>query len=176
MAPIFKQNMYQTYKKDDGSDALVCFPFSNCDLIFPFRDKLTEKILEEYNFYLHKSEGMPVKSDSWFRFFESENEKSAKDFIYKARPGFFAWMFKTEKWKNYKKEEQGFKKLVRFDMSTSHDYTCIDIYSSIHSEDTLSKLIENVAKELDIDMPKNSKLPAMSGIIMTNKKFSLYQT
>lgn len=71
------------------------------------------------------------------------------------------------------KEWEGLEKLVLFDMSTSHDHTCIDIYSSIHSEDTLSKLIENVAKELDIDMPKNYRLPAKSGIIMTNKKFSL---
>ncbi|MHC4111594.1 MAG: hypothetical protein ACYSUY_10990 [Planctomycetota bacterium] len=176
MAPRFKQNMYQTYKKDSGSDALVCFTSPSFESTFLFRDKLTEKIFEKYNFYLHKSEGIPVKSDSWFRFFECENEKLAKDFLYKAHPGFFAWMFKTDKWKDYKKEDQRTKNLVRLDISTSHDHTCIEIYSSIHSVDSLSRLIENVAKELGIDMPKNSKLPAMSDIIMTNKKFSLYKT
>jgi len=176
MAPRFKQNMYQSYKKDSGTDALVCFAGSNFVSTFSFRDKLTEKILEDYNFYLHKSEGEPVKSDSWFRFFASDNEKPAKDFLDKAHPGLFAWMFKTTKWKDYKKEEQRTKKLVCLEILTSHDHTCVEIYSSIHSEDSLSRLIENVAKELNIDMLKNSKLPAMSDIIMTNRKFSLYKT
>lgn len=103
MALRFKKNMYQTYTKEGGADALVCFASPSLETTFIFRDKLTEKILEKHNFCIYKSEGIPVKSDSWFRFLESENEKLVKDFLHKAHPGFFACMFKTKKWKDYKK-------------------------------------------------------------------------
>ena len=73
MAPRFKQNMYQTYTKDIGADAIICFPFLNDKFIFPFRDKLTEKISKETNLYLLENEGEPTEVDSWFLFFNSED-------------------------------------------------------------------------------------------------------
>ena len=76
MAPRFKQNMYQTYTKDSGADALICFPFSkdamgwgHSKFIFPFRDKLTEKISRATNLYLLKYEGVIRNADSWLLFF-----------------------------------------------------------------------------------------------------------
>ena len=81
MAPRFKQNMYQTYKKDIGADALICFTYSNIDFIYPFRDKVTEKIQARFNLYLHKSEGASTKIDSWFRFFARESEEKAKGLL-----------------------------------------------------------------------------------------------
>jgi hypothetical protein len=173
MAPTFKQNMYQTYKKNTGADALICFVDSNIDFIFSFRDKITEKIQTKRNLYLYKSEGIPTEIDSWFGFFARENEETAKGLLGKKHPGFVAWMFKTKKWKDYKIEEQRIKELVLLEMHTSHDHTCIEIYSSMHSEDSLSELIENIAEELNIAMVKNPKLPVMSDIIMTNKTFDL---
>jgi len=173
MAPRFKKNMYQTYKKDTGADALICFSYSNIDLIYPFRDKVIEKIQAGYNWYLHKSEGAPTEIDSWFRFFAKESEETVKDLLGKKHPGFLAWMFKTKKWKDYKIEEHRIKELVSLDISTSHDHTCIEIYSSMHSEGSLSELIESIIEELNIDMVKNPRLPIMSDIIMTNKTFDL---
>ena len=173
MAPTFKQNMYQTYKKDTGADALICFTNSNIDFIYPFRDKVTEKIQTRFNLYLHKSEGTPTEIDSWVRFFARESEETAKGLIAKKHPGFVAWIFKTKKWKDYKIEEQRINELVLLDMHTSHDHTCIEIYSSMHLEDSLSELIESVAEELNIIMVKNPRLPVMTDIIMTNKTFNL---
>ena len=173
MAPKFKQNMYQTYKKDNGADALICFIYSSIGFIFPFRDKLTEKIHVGFDLFLHKNEGVPTEIDSWFRFFARESEEAVKGLLCNKYPGIATWMFKTKKWKHYKIEERRINELVLLDMSTSHDHTCIEIYSSIHSESSLSELIESVAGELEIDMVKNAKLPVMSDIIMTNKTFDL---
>jgi hypothetical protein len=165
--------MYQTYTKDIGADGLICFPFSNVKFIFPFCDKLTEKICSTTNLYLNRCEGEPKKSDSWFRFFNSADEMTAKEFFSKKHPGFWACALKTKTGKEYKSEEQKIRQLVQIEIVTSHDHTCIEVYSSKHSEDLLSELIENVAKELRIDMPKNSELPSMTDIIMTNRRFGV---
>jgi hypothetical protein len=82
MAPRFKQNMYQTYAKDIGADAIICFPFSNDEFIFPFRDKLSEKISKETNLYLLKYEGEPTEADSWLLFFNSEDDIILRDEFY----------------------------------------------------------------------------------------------
>ena len=173
MAPRFKQNMYQTYTKDIGADAIICFPLSNDKFIFPFRDKLTEKISNSTNLYLNQNEGEPTKVDSWFRFFDPEDEVATKEFFSRKNPGFWAWILKTKKWKEYQREEQKMSQLVQIEISTSHDHPCIEVYSSIHSEEVLSGLIETIAKELNIDMPKNFKLPCMADIIMTNRTFDI---
>jgi hypothetical protein len=171
MAPRFKQDMYQTYTKDIGADALICFPFSNDKLIFPFRDKLTEKISNATNLYLLKNEGEHTRQDSWFLFFNSEDDIIFRDEFYsKYSIGFWDYIFKTKKYKEFKKEEE---KLVQTQIITSHDNPCIEVYSSIHSEDSLSALIEIIARELNIDMPKNSKLPSMTDIICSNRTFDI---
>ena len=61
--------------KDIGADALICFPFSNdsigwvqSEFIFPFRDKLIEKISNATNLFLLKYEGEPTNADSWLLF------------------------------------------------------------------------------------------------------------
>ena len=56
---------------------------------------------------------------------------------------------------------------------TSHDHTCIEINSSIHSEESLSELIEAISRELNIDMPKNNDLPSMMDIICSNRTFDI---
>jgi hypothetical protein len=40
MAPRFKQCMYKTYSTERGVSAMICFPFSEAELRFPFRDEL----------------------------------------------------------------------------------------------------------------------------------------
>jgi len=181
MAPRFKQNMYQTYTKDIGADALICFPFSNdamgwvhSKFIFPFCDKLTEKISKTTNLYLLKYEGEPTNADSWLLFFNSEDDIILRNEFYsKYSIGFWADIFKTKKYKELKREEQKIEQLVQTQVITSHDHPCIEIYSSIHSEDSLSGLIETIAKELNVDMFKNSKLPSMNDIVMSNRTFDI---
>ena len=181
MAPRFEQNMYQTYTKDIGADALICFPFSNdaigwvhSKFIFPFRDKLTEKISNATNLYLLKYEGEPTRADSRLLFFNSEDDVIFRDEFYsKYSTGFWDYIFKTKKYKAFKREEQKIEQLVQIQFITSHDHPCIEVYSSIYSEDSLSRLIETIAKELNIDMPKNSKLPSITDIICSNRTFHI---
>jgi hypothetical protein len=181
MAPRFKQNMYQTYPKDIGADALICFPFSNdafgwfqSKFIFPFRDKLTEKISNATNLYLLKYEGKPTNADSRLLFFNSEDDIIFwEEFDSKHSAGFWDDIFKTKKYKEFKREEQKIEQLVQIQIITNHDHPCLEVYSSIHSEDSLSGLIETIARELIIDMPKNSKLPSLTDIICTNRTFDI---
>ena len=181
MAPRFKQNMYQTYTKDIGADALICFPFSNdsqgwahSKLIFPFRDKLKERISKAANLYFLKYEGEPTNADSRLLFFNSKDDIIRRDEFYsKYSIGFWTYIFKTKKYKEFKREEQKIEQLVQTQIITSHDHPCIEVYSSIYSEDSLSGLIETIASELNIDMFKNIKLPSMIDIICSNRKFDI---
>jgi len=174
MAPRFKQNMYQTYTKDIGADAIICFLSSNDKFIFSFRDKLIEKISKATNFYLLKNEGEPTRADSWFLFFNSEDDIIFRDEFYsKYSIGFWDYIFKTKKYKEFIKEEKKIEQLVQAQIITSHDHTCVEIHSSIHSEDSLSELIKAIARELNIDMPKNNDLPSMRDIICSNSTFDI---
>lgn len=174
MAPRFQQNMYQTYTKDIGADAIICFPFSNDKFIFPFRNKLTEKISKETNLYLLKNEGEPTRDDSWFLFFNSEDDIIVRDEFYsKYYIGLWNYIFKTKKYKEFIKEEKKIEQLIQAQIMTSHDHTCVEIYSSIHPEDLLSGIIEATARELNIDMPKNNDLPSMRDIICSNSTFDI---
>jgi hypothetical protein len=181
MAPRFKQNMYQTYAKDKGADALICFPFSNdamgwshSRLIFPFRDNLTAKISKATNLYLLKYEGEPTNADSRFLFFNSKDEIILRDEFYSIHSTvLWDWIFKTKKYKEFIKEEKKIEHLIQIQMITSHDHPCIEVHSSIHSEDSLSTLIDTTARELNIDMPKNSKLPSKTDIICSNRTFNI---
>lgn len=176
MAPRFKQNMYRTYKNIKTADALICFADKETDFTFPFRDKLAENILKKYNLYLNKAENGPYDIDICLRFFNLENKETAEVFFAKKYPGFLSWFLKTTTWKEYKRESQKIDQLIQIEMRTSHDYPCIDLFSSIHTEDELKILIENIAKEINIDMHYNANLPSMSDIIMSNKKFDLQKT
>jgi hypothetical protein len=176
MAPRFKKNMYQTYNKDTGSKALICFrykPEEGYKSIFLFRDRLAKNVSEKHRLVISKFESKPTPLDSWFRLFDKQNEKIIEDFFKRKQPGFISQLLKTEKWKDYKKEYEIIKKLTRFELGTSHDYTCVDVISSIHSEDDLSKLIETVATELNIGMPKNSSLGPAKEIVYSNRSFDL---
>ena len=174
MAPTFKKNMYRTYRKDKGSNAIICFTDEvPSKSVFLFRDKLANKVSEVYDLFIIKFKGEPTPADSWFRLFEKQDERIVKSFFNRKGPGVFASIFKTEKWRNYKREEEKINQLVRFELMTSHDHPCIEVYSSIHSEDELSELIESVATDLNIDMPKNLNLGSMAEIIMSNHSFDL---
>ncbi|MDD5070873.1 MAG: hypothetical protein PHV17_09110 [Candidatus Omnitrophica bacterium] len=171
MAPRFKQNMYQTYETDNGADAIVCFPFTEDKSVFALRDEIAKDILSNKNLYLSKSEGEPTILDSWFRFSDVKDKVMVEAFFAEEYPGFFSSLFKTKKWRDYNNQSEKVNKLVKFELSTSHDHTCIEVFSLIHSEFSLSRLIETAAKNLQIDMVKNASLPNMADIIMTNKTF-----
>jgi hypothetical protein len=93
-----------------------------------------------------------------------------EEFDSKHSSGFWDWIFK---YKELKREEQKIEQSVQTQIITSHDHPCIEVYSSIHSEDSLSGLIETIARELNIDMLKNSKLPTMKDIICSNRTFDI---
>jgi len=169
MAPRFKHRMYQTYRTSKGTDALICFPFSEIDFIFIFRDSLSDKICESTDLYLHTSEGRPTSADSQLAFFPTEHEGTVRGFFEKKPPSIFSFRKKA----SYLAERVKINRLVQIGIETSHDFPCIIIETSIHSEDILSEIIDGVSKQLDIEMPKNNKLGPIRNIVMSNKTFPL---
>ena len=173
MAPRFKQNMYRTYKKDTGVDALICFARWDDKVIFKFRDHLFDKIGKSNEFFPVKSEGKSLPLDSYFRLFAKDCEYRVRDFYGQKIPNIFAVIFNRRKAKEYFEEAKQIARLASFDVITSHDHPCIEIYSSLYSEEELSRLIGNVAAELNIEMLKNCNLPSIENILYTNRSFDI---
>lgn len=173
MAPRFKRNMYRTYSKAEGADGLVCFSEWIKDILFEFRDRLTDEIIERYQLCANRAQGDPTELDSWYRFFTKEDEDAVNAFIGSRRPGVFAWIFQTKKWKDYKTEDERIKGLIRLELFTSHDYPCIDVYCSFLSEGSLAELIDKTARETQIEMKRNENLPSMADVIMSNRSFDI---
>ena len=168
MAPRFKHRMYQTYKTSKGRDALIGFPFSEIDLIFQFRDSLSDKICESSDLFLHKSEGRPTTADSYLVFFPKQDEKTVLKFFMKKAPGIFSWRKRA----SYLAERTRVNGLAQIRMETSHDFPCIIVDTSIHSEDKLSEMIDGVSEQLGVEMPKNNKLGPIRNIVTSNRTFS----
>jgi hypothetical protein len=176
MAPRFKRNMYRTYGKDKGADALVCFVKWDGKLILKFRDQLFSQIQRTSEFFLDKSEGKPTPIDSCFQLFEKHNENRAKEFHKKKPPGIWARILNARKAREYFAEAKAIFELASFSISTSHDHPCIEIHSTLHSEEELSRLIDKTATELKIEMAENCKLPPMRHILYTNRTFEIEKT
>jgi hypothetical protein len=169
MAPRFTHRMYQTYKTSRGTDALIGLPFSEIDLIFQIRDSLSNKICESNDMFLHKAEGKPTPADSDLLFFPKQHEKTVQDFFTKKAPGILSLRKKA----SYLVERLRIIRLAQIRIETSHDFPCIIIGTSIHSENKLSEIIDSVSKQLDIELPKNNKLGPIRNIVMSNRSFSL---
>lgn len=173
MAPRFKQYMYNTYRTERGVSAMVCFQFSEDELRFPFRDELAAAVIEAANLDMHKSEGSPYPVDSWLRFFADRDSGDVYNFVARKLPSFLSRILTDSIWRDYCKERERIKQMIRFELSTSHDNTCIEVNSTIHTDQSLSELIETVAGRIDIEMPKNNGLPPISKLFFSNKSFDL---
>ena len=173
MAPIFKKNMYQTYKKDTDTGALICFSSEYEKSIFQFRNRLVDSIEGINESFLYESEGKPTSFDSCLRLFPKIHKNRVEDFYRKKSPNIFAIIFNTRKAREYFLEAEEIAQLASLDISTSHDHPCIEIYSTLYSEEKLSQLINTVAAELNIKMAKNINLPAAADIIMSNRSFDM---
>jgi hypothetical protein len=98
--------MYQVYPKDNGVDAIVCFPFAQSDAIFPFRDKLTEALLKISGIKVNKAQGYPLPPDSTFRFYSENHAKSVEESLQRKYPSFFSRLMRTAEWVSFQEEEK----------------------------------------------------------------------
>ena len=171
MTPRFTTLMYQVYPSEYGADALMCFPISQSEFIFPFRDKLTETILEKGNLQVHKAQGYPFPPDSTFHFYSEDHAISVKEFLQKKRPSFFSHLLNSDKWATFKREEELVDEMIDAKIETSHDFPCIVIRSHIHSEESLSELMQEVARDLKMNMPRNTHLGLIEEVVTSNRSF-----
>ena len=176
MAPRFENLMYQVYTTESRSEAVVGFPTDQIPSIFPFRDRLAKLILREPDLGMHKIEGIPLALDSLCRFFPKQEEPVVKKLDAMKYPGIFACLFKTNRWFAYKSQEKEVERVTRVEMETSHDFPCLIIYSSIHSEEALSDLVQNVSREMGLSISRNKKLGPIDDIVTSNRRFKLEET
>ena len=172
MAPRFTTFMYQVYPTDNGADALVCFPFAQSESIFLFRDKLTEALLKIGNIQVHRAQGYPLPPDSTFRFYSENHAISVEKFLQKKRQSFFSRLMNSAEWVSFQKEERLVGKMIDTEIETSHDFPCVIIHSHIHSEKTISELIQKIAKDLKMDMPRNTQLGLIEEVVTSNWSFN----
>jgi hypothetical protein len=173
MAPRFKKNRYQTYKKEGGVDARLYF----CDSgrwyqdLCQFRERLTEAASKVQDLVILRSEPGHFDIDVRLRLIEKEDEKAARDALAQKPPGILASILGTKKFGEYLAKDDRISMIAHPSLSTSHDHPCIEVHRYMHSEEDLSRLIEDISKELDIEMPKNSNLGSMASIIRSNRWF-----
>jgi hypothetical protein len=165
--------MYQVYPSDNGTDALVCFPVAQSESIFLFRDQLAEALLKISGIKVNRAQGYPLPPDSIFRFYSERHAKSVEEFLQKKRPGFFSRLLNTAEWATFQKEENSVGEMVDTEIETSHDFPCIVVHSRVHSEKSMSELLEEVAKELKMTLPRNHRLGTIRETVTSNQRFEL---
>jgi hypothetical protein len=173
VAPRFTTLMYQVYSSNPGVDALVCFPTAQSESIFPFRDKLTDAILKVGGIQVYKVQGSPLPPDSISRFYSENRATSVEEFLAKKHPSFFSRLMNSTEWSSFQKEEKSVGEMIDVDVETSHDFPCILVHSRIHSNEFMSMLIEQVAKDLRLDIMRNKALGPIKDVVTSNQRIEL---
>lgn len=173
MAPRFTTLMYQIYPKDNGVDAIVCFPFAQLGAIFPFRDKLAVALLKIAGIRVNKAQGYPLAADSTFRFYSENHSRSVEEFLQRKEPGLFSRIMRNAEWASFQKEKRSVGEMINIEIETSHDFPCIVICSCIHSEESMSALLQEVANDLRMSLSRNVHLGSIRDIVMSNQSFEL---
>ena len=173
LAPRFESLMYHVYGTESDSEALVGFPDSFTDKIFPFRDRLTDLLGENTDCFMVKNEDEPCPGvDSCFRAYRSENKEQILKFSKRQPPGFLHQLFSTSVWRSYLSERDVIDNLILYELETSHDHPCLIVESYVHQPDLLAEVIERVSNELDLTIQRNHDLMPFNRIICSNKVFS----
>lgn len=165
--------MYQVYPSKKGVDVLVCFPVAQFGSIFLFRDKLTEALLKVGNIQVHKVQGHPLPPDSHFLFFSENHAAPVKEFLQKKYPGFVSRLLNTAEWVSFQDKKRLAGKMIDIEIATSHDFPCIVVTSHIHTEKTISDLIQETAEGLGINLARNMRLGFIKDVVTSNESFSL---
>jgi hypothetical protein len=173
VAPRFTTLMYQVYPSDPGVDALVCFPTAQSESIFPFRDKLTDAILKVGGIQVYKVQGSPLPPDSLFRFYSESHTEAVEEFLPKKHPSFFSRLMNSAEWSSFQKEEKSVGEMIDIEVETSHDFPCIVVHSRIHSNESMSITIEQVAKDLRLGILKNKALGPIKDVVTSNQRIEL---
>lgn len=185
MAPRFTQNVFQTYdmtgkvvstlRENVRTSALVCFAKPEESVIFPFRDQLLDRVVDMIGgiaeCYVHREQGAPTAVDSSIWLFSRADESRARQFVSTKSPGLLALIFRTRGWRLWKQEYRAILALTLLDMETSHDHPCIELYSSMHSENEVASLVSDTATGLGVPMRRIFTLPDMNAVIMSNAHY-----
>ena len=149
------------------------------NLLYQFRNILSEDIKNVKNLEIIKDEGYPTKFDSNYILFGKDVFEEAKEKLELLRkeypetpvhPGIFSFIFKTKKHKEWKKFQEKLSSqekktwstlegLLSVMIETNHDYPYLNCCSKIHSIEDLVSSIEKVAKDLNIELEIINKKP-----------------
>jgi len=174
MAPRFKKNMFWCWENENITRAIIGFTRKDISLIFIFRDKLAAKISEDNKrLFLRKTEGRPTPADSLFCFYTNEDKKQLEELLNKPAPRSLFWYpFRKHLYKDWIDSQNLILELAEVTMETSHDFPCIDIYSSVHSSDKLYQSIRKTSEEISMNFFENPELQQIKNLL-TNRSFDV---
>lgn len=154
---------YQVQSHTNGTIAIVNFSLEQFDQIPSFRAKLHEIVKNETGLQHRIDTGHYEIIDVVIRYFDSEDADSVNTFYSKPWPGCFSWLFHTRYYREHKLEESHVKKLIRIEVSTSHDGPYVLIMKSHFTEDEIAQLIKKAGNDLQFDVSRSNK--AITGIL-----------
>jgi hypothetical protein len=63
--------------------------------------------------------------------------------------------------------------MIDAEIETSHDFPCVVVHSRINSEESMSALLQAVARELKMNLPRNIDLGPIRNVVTSNERFEL---
>jgi len=170
MALHFKKNMFWCWRSNGVTKGMIGFTNRNGRFIFDFRNKLVSNISSKKGFIIQSIEGQPTKLDSIFWLFDENDEEIVTLFFNKKKPNFLATIFKTKYYRDWQTEFNAIMKLPKVVIETSHDFCGVMVYSAIYSTEEMVEEINNVARELRLELFANRNLENIN--IYSNRTFS----
>jgi hypothetical protein len=171
MAPRFKQLLYQTYDGSNGATAFVGFPVGLFEQISSFRNVLRDEFKKTTGFEYRTDTGFYEDVDVHVRFFDIKDAEIVNAFYSKPWPGCFSMLFRTRSYREHKAEEAKVEPLIKIEITTSHDFPCVVVAKSIHTEDAISQLIEQIARQLNLSIVRSRFGLPMNLILRSNRSF-----
>jgi len=174
MAPRFRQLIFQIYKDDEGVSAFIGFPLNQSEQMFTFRDTLRDEIQEITGFpYRTNIHGPWDVIDVYVRFFDCKDEDAVNSFYSKPEPGCLSWFLRTKQYRDYLAGDAKVRPLIKIKITTSHDYPCIVVESSVLGEEALGHMIQKVSDDLDMKIIQSQYPHSMDEILMSNREFGI---
>ena len=171
MAPRFKQLLYQTYEGNNGATAFAGFAIDQFEQIPSFRNALRDEIKTITAFEHRTDTGLYNDVDVHVRFFENKDADMVNAFYSKPWPGCFSGLLRTRYYREHKSEEAKVEPLIKIEIATSHDFPCVVVYKSMLTEDAIVQLIEQVARNQNLNIIRSRFSLPLDIILMSNKSF-----
>ncbi len=171
MAPRFLKNIYWSTYEENKADFLIGFTIKDERIVRDFRDGLVSHLCAGTQYFVDKQEGCPTRWDSTYRIFDTKNLNEVNLLRRKKVPGFWDSLLKNKSYKDWQEEYNKIIHLSAVELETSHDFPCLIVNNKVFNLEHMKNLLQQVGKELNIELSYNGSVENFNSIIMSNDKF-----